>query len=190
MTTDADVLHAMRDERDAARAELAGTRVRLEMAEHEVTRLRREIVAAWRVEKGTSADLVSVQRDYDAVVAERDAAIARAEAAELALCEIIEMFGGDPGDVRCGPVAPWVRERLNAARADAEKWREMAEAKCSGCDAARADVARLREACQEMLGGHFNLYKSLFGERSNPEDDIVRKQLKAALAPPKDGGGT
>ena len=36
-------------------------------------------------------------------------------------------------------------------------------------------------AIQDMLGGHYNLYKKYFGEKSNPEDDICSKQLRKAL---------
>jgi hypothetical protein len=53
--------------------------------------------------------------------------------------------------------------------------------------------AELLEACKVMLESHFNLYKKVFGEKSDPEIDVVRKQLKAALrsAQPEQGqGGT
>ena len=36
------------------------------------------------------------------------------------------------------------------------------------------------QAIDEMLGGHYNLYKCEFGETSDPEDDICRKRLKEA----------
>ena len=45
----------------------------------------------------------------------------------------------------------------------------------------KEDLEYIKMAINEMLGGHYNLYKSNFGEQSNPEDDIVRKQLKEAL---------
>ena len=34
---------------------------------------------------------------------------------------------------------------------------------------------------KEMLGGHYNLYKKVWGEDHNPEDDICRTQLEKAL---------
>lgn len=36
-------------------------------------------------------------------------------------------------------------------------------------------------AIKEMLGGHYNLYKKVWGEEHDPEDDICRTQLEKAL---------
>ena len=54
---------------------------------------------------------------------------------------------------------------------------------------------KLRALCEElirtgnqMLVGHFNLYKSVFSERSNPDDDIVRLEFRDALAKAREMG--
>ena len=49
-------------------------------------------------------------------------------------------------------------------------------------DRYKALCQKMAEASEQMLGGHFNLYKSVFGENSEPEHDIVRKELKYVLA--------
>lgn len=43
-------------------------------------------------------------------------------------------------------------------------------------------VRGLVEACEQILVSHYNLYKSTFGENSDPEGDIPRKELKQALS--------
>lgn len=45
----------------------------------------------------------------------------------------------------------------------------------------RAENKRLREALENLLVGHYNLYKKVWGEQSDPEVDIVRKIAKQAL---------
>lgn len=60
----------------------------------------------------------------------------------------------------------------------------------SGCDKAKLDrlksenalLRKVEKAARNMLGGHFNLYKSVFGETSDPNNDIVRKDLTKALS--------
>lgn len=68
----------------------------------------------------------------------------------------------------------------------AEKRAERAEAER---DAALAQVAALRKALEAALGSHFNLYRAHWGERADPNNDIVRRDLLHALAStaPKDG---
>lgn len=61
---------------------------------------------------------------------------------------------------------------------------------CLDCDAswegkhivAMEEKLRLaEEALEEMLTSHFNLYKSVFGENADPENDLVRLKARAAL---------
>jgi len=41
--------------------------------------------------------------------------------------------------------------------------------------------AQLVEALKEGLSAHWNLYKSNFGEKTNPEDDCVYRQMKEEI---------
>ncbi len=54
------------------------------------------------------------------------------------------------------------------------------------CAAANARAELLEGVLRALLSGHYNLYKSVFGEHSNPNNDIVRDQALRALSPTPD----
>jgi hypothetical protein len=43
------------------------------------------------------------------------------------------------------------------------------------------------EALEEMLDSHYNLYKSTFGEDSNPDNDLVRLKAQQAIKKIQEG---
>jgi len=49
-------------------------------------------------------------------------------------------------------------------------------------EALRAAAQKAARALQEAMGAHFNLYKAHWGEGSDPDWDIVRKDMREALA--------
>lgn len=63
------------------------------------------------------------------------------------------------------------------------KWKELEEKLTT----ANEQLRIAREALEAMLVSHFNLYKSTFGETSNPEDDLIRIQAREALAKISEG---
>lgn len=92
-----------------------------------------------------------------------------------------------------------VRHTLAARDAELEHERYLRRADTAAMEHERqrareleAALTKLVEVSRELLGGHWNLYKSAFGESADPNNDLCRRQVvdatRAAQALLKAGG--
>lgn len=70
---------------------------------------------------------------------------------------------------------------LRASEKTAEMWRQQAGDYIRRWRVLEDEVVRLRETIRRLLVSHENMYKSVFGEQSDPDNDIVRREALAAL---------
>jgi predicted nucleic acid-binding Zn-ribbon protein len=80
-------------------------------------------------------------------------------------------------------------QEIVALRKELDNWKHTGKEDMKHIVNAADEIASLRhslevarEAIESMLSAHVNLYKSCFGEKSNPEDDCVYREAKQALA--------